>query len=417
MEINRSGIRKGACALLVLALATAAHATGVSIAAIVNDAVITTTDLNDRRDLLMATNNIPNTIENQQKIAPRVMQSLVDEALQLQEAKRLSLSVTDEEVENAINSMTTNQTGAGLRDFVRSNKLSERSLANQMRAQIAWGKVVQRKIRRNVNIAQDEVQRAQKADASAPGEQQLRLAMIEVKKSDKPGNEKLAEEIALQLKAGAEITSVAARYMKQPEVHFTPPTWVAESGMPGPLQQVLRGLKDGEATPPLRNPNGAQIIQLFERRTTPKLADTTEYVLKQISLDMPKKQEKAAMQRLRDAVSKLRSNPGSCDTEDAAKVDLPTEVKFARVQLGALSPEQRALLSRLEVGQVSEPLPSADHLRLIMVCEKTEPASGGVADAERIRQQLFTEKLELEAQKYMRNLRRDAFIDIKGMKQ
>ena len=48
-----------------------------------------------------------------------------------------------------------------------------------------------------------------------------------------------------------------------------------------------------------------------------------------------------------------------------------------------------------------------------MLCERTEPASK-LPNADVVRQRLFGEKMELEAQKLLRNLRRDAFIDIKS---
>jgi peptidyl-prolyl cis-trans isomerase SurA len=110
----------------------------------------------------------------------------------------------------------------------------------------------------------------------------------------------------------------------------------------------------------------------------------------------------------------LRSDPGECTSEIIPKVALPTEVKFVRTLVGSMSPQQRQIVSHLEVGQVSEPLMAPDALRLVVLCEKIEPANENTPNAEKIRQQLFAEKIELEAQKHLRNLRRDAFIDIKG---
>jgi peptidyl-prolyl cis-trans isomerase SurA len=95
-------------------------------------------------------------------------------------------------------------------------------------------------------------------------------------------------------------------------------------------------------------------------------------------------------------------------------VDLPAKVQLVRTHVGDLSPQQRSIVSHLEVGDVSEPLFGPDAVRLVVLCEKVEPSEGTLPNAEAIRQQLFAEKLELEAQKHLRNLRREAFIDIKG---
>jgi peptidyl-prolyl cis-trans isomerase SurA len=178
----------------------------------------------------------------------------------------------------------------------------------------------------------------------------------------------------------------------------------------------MRSLKNEEITPPLRGEGSIQIIQLLDRKTLPKLDESTEYTIKQLSIAVPKKRDKASLAMLSAVAASLQANAGSCMENAIPKVDLPTEVSFAQVRLGAMSPAQRSVVAHLEVGDISEPLMGPDALRLIMVCEKIEPSSGKLPDAEAIRQQLFADKMDLEAQKHLRNLRRDAYIDIKGEK-
>lgn len=395
-----------------------ARAAQVAIAAIVGEDVITTTDVSERRDLVMATAGIPPTVENQQKIMPRIVQSLIDEALQLQEAKNQSVSVTDEELNKAIASLPARgEQKESIRDFITRNNLSPRSFEAQLRAQLAWNKVVQRALRRNISIAQDEVLRAQKSAASAPGATELRLQAVEVGVEGSGGAEemqRLMEEIALQIKSGGELSNIAMRYIKNPRVHYNPPVWVEESSLPPPLQQVLRGLKTGETTPPVRSERSMQIIQLLDRSARAKLSDATEYAIKQITITVPMRRDKASIEKLQAAARLLRAQPGNCTEAAIPEVDFATDVQFLRMRLGALSPQQRSIIGRLEVGDVSEPLLSPEAVRLVMLCEKMEPAEGNLPDAEAVRQQLFAEKLELEAQKHLRNLRREAFIDIKG---
>jgi peptidyl-prolyl cis-trans isomerase SurA len=395
----------------------AAQAARVNIAAVVGDDIISTTDVSERRDLIMATAGIPETVENQQKIAPRIMQSLIDETLQMQEAKRQSVAVTEEELSKAIDDMGARDNGETVREFIKRRGLSLRSMENQLRAQLAWNKVVQRKLRRNVSISQDEIARARQAEASAPGEAELRLQALEIRipSEDKAdAATKLAEEVALDLKAGAEMGSVAARLIGNPNVRYSQPTWVPEKNLPPPLQQALRAMKAGEYTPPLRGGNAIQILQVMDRKTAPKLADTTEFAIKQISIAVPKKRDKPSLAKLSAVAETLRADSGSCMDDLVPKVDLPAQAKFVRLQLANMSPEQRSVVSHLEVGDVSEPLMSPDALRFIVMCEKIEPSGGALPDAEKIRQQLFAEKIELEAEKHLRNLRREAYIDIKG---
>ncbi|MGH6618207.1 MAG: SurA N-terminal domain-containing protein, partial [Alphaproteobacteria bacterium] len=77
----------------------AALAQGVMrIAAVVNDDVISAYDLNQRVRMVMITGRIPDTPENKRRLAEQVLRNMIDEQLQLQEAKRLNISVSDEDV-------------------------------------------------------------------------------------------------------------------------------------------------------------------------------------------------------------------------------------------------------------------------------------------------------------------------------
>ena len=78
---NKQWIARLFVALLVVAPLAMAQATSINIAAVVGDDAITTTDVDDRVNLLLATSNAPATIENQNKLRPRVLQSLIDETL------------------------------------------------------------------------------------------------------------------------------------------------------------------------------------------------------------------------------------------------------------------------------------------------------------------------------------------------
>src|SRR5580704_1405043 len=67
------------------------------IAAVVNDEVISVFDLVSRMRLVELSSNLPDTPETRQRIGGQVLRALVDEKLQLQEAKRQNVVATDDE--------------------------------------------------------------------------------------------------------------------------------------------------------------------------------------------------------------------------------------------------------------------------------------------------------------------------------
>ena len=74
----------------------------ISIVAIVNDDPVTVMDLNNRMQLIIVSSNLPNNSETRKTLYGQALQSLINEKLQSQEAKKLRISVTAQELNNNI---------------------------------------------------------------------------------------------------------------------------------------------------------------------------------------------------------------------------------------------------------------------------------------------------------------------------
>lgn len=408
--------------VLLLACAQPAMAERIEIAAIVNDSIITTADVAERRDLLMALNNLSPTAENQQRITPRVVQSLIDEALQMQEAKRLSISIKPDEITGAIAELEAGRRmpAGSMKDMLKKQGLSLRSLDAQVVAQLSWNKVVQRKLRREVSIAEDEVTRAQAAEAADPGVPEVEISAISIivaTPADEERQRQLAQDISAELSKGTPLPTVATQLLGRPDVRVSPPGWVAEEKLQPVMQQALRTLQPGQTTAPLKSMNTYQLVQLIERRTAPRVPETTEVAVKEIAFPLPPKPTKESLLALRDRAKAAYDNPGDCMSEVIGAPASEAKVRFLRTMVGQLPPELRSIITHLGVTEVSQPLMDEQSLRMFMLCERIDPGMGNLPPAAEVRRKLFNEKIELEAQKHMRNLKRDAFIEIKGPKR
>lgn len=397
-------------------IAFSAVAETLTIAATVNDEVITSLDVAERRALLMANNNLPDTAETQQRLTPRVIQMLVDEALQMQEAKRQGVKVTDEETEAAIDNLGAPQAPKGaVRAKIQSTGLSMRTVTRQVQAQLSWNKVM-RKLRRNISITQDELTRAQQFQAAAPGAEELRIAVLAIavpSPQEEAAAAAIANEVKSELASGRDFPAIAEKYRDKPNVQFNPLLWVNEERSPPELFTKLKAMKPGEQIGPERTGPVIQFVKLFERRVTKKAPSTTEVLVKQITIDAPSKTDKVMTAKLAESEKMLRANPGSCDGPDLPTTPIPARAEFARVKLGALTAEQQTQVSRMDVGTLSDTRMLADKLQMILLCERSESQGAAVID-ESLRQELFNEKMELESQKQLRDLRRQATIDVRG---
>ncbi|MCK5622443.1 MAG: hypothetical protein KAJ11_09145, partial [Alphaproteobacteria bacterium] len=69
-------------------------------------------------------------------------------------------------------------------------------------------------------------------------------------------------------------------------------------------------------------------------------------------------------------------------------------------------------LMGLQANQMSQPLRGPNGIMLLMVCER-EAETAGLPGRNQIKERLFREKLDLLARRYLRDLRRAAFLDIR----
>ena len=82
-----------AVALLMAAATPASSRDLEGIAAVVNDQVISLYDVDQRVDLFFASSGIEKSPEMTERMRQQVLRALIDEKLQLQEAKRVEIEI------------------------------------------------------------------------------------------------------------------------------------------------------------------------------------------------------------------------------------------------------------------------------------------------------------------------------------
>ncbi len=402
----------------------------VRVVAVVNDQVISSADLKDRLQLVLLSTGLPDTAEVREKLTPQVAHMLVDEALQMQEGAHNDIKITEEDIKQAEATMEQkNGTPPGsLEANLDEHHVPKLPFYAQLRAQLTWTKLVLKKIRPHVHVTDEEVERASHKSAGSAQGPQVQISAIRLS-VDNPGAQAnvaaLADKLASQIKGGASFEKVAQQFANGNGGQAVSELWVDESQIDPLIARALKNLPTGSITPPIKTQSGYQIIKLEGRRKAQSepsgMMPEAELAIRQITLSLKgdaKPKEAGLMLTIAHEVAK---NPGTCLDKGVAGVenlsDMNIQVTQSRQMLSKLAPDLRKVLGGVAVGDISEPYASPDGIQLYMICERVDmPAVSSTADLEekeRIRQQLYAEKMDLESQKYMRNLRRDAFIDVR----
>ncbi len=276
LRVVRHSFVLGLCALLL----TAATATGPARAqqdlfrpaAVVNDDIISVLDLAMRLQLAIIAAGLQDSQDIRKRLTPQVLDSLIDERLQLQEARRLDISITDVQVAGALEQIAqqNNMTEGQFLTMLRNRGVIPTTLIEQIRAQIAWQTIVQRRVRPNVVIPPEEVEEVATRLAARRGSIERRVAEIFIPvETNAKENEALADANRLfeELRRGANFTGLARQFSQSGTAILGGDLgWVRDGELDEELNTVLAQMGPGEISRPIRTLSGFHILLLRDMR-------------------------------------------------------------------------------------------------------------------------------------------------------
>jgi len=383
--------------------------------AVVNDEVVSMLDLYMRTRLAMLGAGIQATGEAEARIQRQVLRRLIDERLQVQEAERLSIEVSDAEVERALtdiarrNGMSPTQFDA----MLEQNQILPMAMEDQIKAELAWNNVIKVRVVPTVIIGDDEVDEViERLEANRGGtEVDLYEIYFEV---DSVLQEDEVRRTALglleQLRGGGDFTALATQFSQSATAaQGGSMGWLEESQLPEELGSVVRGMTPGQVTGPVRGLTGFHILYLKQRRTIS--GGDSKVRLTQIFLELPQGADEAQLDEARQQAEALRSQIGSCaDAERiAGEAGAPGSGDLGLLEVKDLAPDLRNLVEGLPLEQPSRLLDIGGALAIFVVCER----EGGGFDRQKIERSLLTQRVELLARRYLRDLRRQANVDLR----
>lgn len=407
--------------MIIFSVIKPVEAQVVGIAAVVNDEIVSAYDVKLRQDIILSSAGIKPTKEARRRNRAQVLRALINEKLQLQEAKRLNISVSSSEIERAkrqIESQNKLQAGT-FSNFMRERGLPEAAVIAQLRSEIVWNTVLRRKLNPKIQISDEEIAEVLARYNKAQGLQERQIAEIFLP-VDTPKQEaevaNTTRRLIAQMKKGAPFTAIARQFSQSNTARNGGVVgWILEGQLAPELETALSGMKPGTFTKPIRTAEGYYILFLRELRRV-GVADpmTAEVTLKQIALPLVKDASGEALQKQMQKANSYAATLKGCDDIDriAKEIKTPGSGNVGTLKIGELPSKFRDIVSQLQIGQASTPVRTDQGLHVLMVCKRVE-APTYRPTTQIVAQSLGEQRLGMMARRYMRDLRRTAVIDLR----
>jgi peptidyl-prolyl cis-trans isomerase SurA len=412
---------------VVMLAATSVWAQGQQrIAAIVNDDVISMYDLATRIRMVIAMSRLQDTSEVRRRLAPQILRALVDEKLQVQEAKRLNINVSTDDITRAITVIEA-QNGlqpGGLTGFLDRNNISLATLFEQVRANLSWARVIRRRIRPLVQVGADEIDEALSRLKARVGLVRYRVSEIFLA-VDSPEDEGTAAQNATrlveQIRGGANFAILARQFSQSPTAAVGGDIGEVYSGqLDERLEIELQRLGAGEISAPIRTEAGFYILRLHDKRSAGDAQTSpgdTRLSLHQIFLPLQKNASRATRASQLDLARVASETVADCNDMKRLAVELRASdnVDLGTVQAKELSPQIRQVVMQLPLYQASQPIVQDIGIAVLMVCARTAPQqTAETLDRDAITSTLGRQRVDMMARRYLRDLRRAAFLDLRA---
>lgn len=389
------------------------------IAAVVNDEIISVYDLTMRLRVALFSSRLEDNPENRRRLAPPVLRALIDERLEIQEAKRLNISNTDEELDRTVARVEqgNRMPPGGLKQLASGLNVPYDTMLDQIRAQLLWIKVVNRLYGPRATASPEDIQDrlAQlRANLGRP-EYQVSEIFLPFDGSQTDAEVKtLADKLTAQLRTGAPFEQAARQFSRSPTAgHGGDLGWVPQGELEPELDAALATLNPNEISAPIRTESGYTILKVEGRRVQ-QAANPAETRLRLSQIKLPETGPKAisAADRAK-VVDYIQASLRGCEAFDAYGKTLatPGSGPLGSLKQGELPATIAGVVTPLAVGQPSAPVDLGDVPTVLMVCGRDVPST--LPSEEEIGTQLRSQRLERAAERHLRDLRRLAIIDIR----
>ena len=415
-------------------MASGLHAQSVQqadyIVAVVNSEPVT------NNEVRTAMQRVLKDITQQRQVAPpadelrrRVLERLINERAQLQEANETGIKIDEAAVDQAEQAVARqNQIDvAELRLRVAKDGVTPARFRSQLRDQLTLQRLHERDVEGRIRVSEADIDRFiadQEAGSADPLAQEINLAHLLIALPEKATAEQAASGLAQaqkvlgRLRAGEEFSAVVQELSAADRSNGGQMGLRRADRYPPAFVAATQNLAVGQVSDMVRSGAGFHVLKLVEKRapaaTAKAMVQThARHILLRTG---PELTQTAAIARLADFRKRVEAGTATFEAlarEHSQDGSATQGGDLGWVGSGAFVPEFEEPMNRLTEGQMSVPVVSRFGVHLIQVIERRRVELSPREVRESIRNQLKESKYDTAFANWAQDIRGKAFVEFR----
>jgi len=415
-----------ATVLLTPGLLAAASQPLDRIAVIVNDDIIMQSQVQQAIDSAISTmKRSSQPMPPKKVLIQQVVENLIMESLQLQIADRGGVRVDDTSLNEAIQRIAAqnNMTLEQFQQAINDEGSDYATTREKIRRELVTTRARQGSVGPRIQITDQEIQSFLSSDE---GQELLQSKfhighiLIKPESSNSADQQQAAgkaQTLYQDLLSGADFTQLSKQHSASPNADKGGSMgWRDESQLPSLFSEVVKGLEIGDVAEPISSSNGYHLIKLLEKRGGSNIIQNQTLVRHILIQTTEIRSERQAEELIYDLFTRIQSGDDFAELARLYSGDPGSRAKGGElgwITTAGLVPSFVKVMQETPENTVSAPFKSQYGWHILEIQGHRQQDIGAEANRQQVREVLYRRKFNEELSLWLREIRNDAFIEIK----
>jgi peptidyl-prolyl cis-trans isomerase SurA len=397
------------------------------IAAIVNDGLVLKSELDTQMDSVTKRLQEQKVeLPSQSVLKQQVLDRLILQEIQAQHAKRVGLTVSDEQLNGALQEIASRNKIPfdQLPTALAAQGVDYKQYREGMRRELILSTLRQRDVIAHINVSPRELEQFLTRQQTSAANDEFNVSHILLSLPEAATPQLLeeithkAQDVATRAAKGEDFGQLAiANSNSQTALDGGQLGWRKGTQLPEFILQLITRMKPGDVSEPVRTPSGFHIVKLNERRSGEAQMIINQIHVRHILMKTNELDDdetvRQKLSRLRDRILKGEEFAGLASTNSADPGSAPDGGDLGWSGPGTFVPEFDKAIADLKDNEISEPFKTRYGWHIVqMLGTRTYDSTDDVR-----RQRAFAaireSKADEETELWLRRLRDDAFVEVK----